>query len=84
MWHLGSQADPGSAGHGLKPAISPLSLVIGSGPWRGLGQGEFCFVGANAILSIHPTLPFPHCVHRSVPCVYSRGTRGEWRLSPRV
>ena len=82
MWHLGSQADPGSAWPEASHLSSELSHRLGA--MAGLGHGEFCFVGANAILSIHPTLSFPHCVHRSVSCVYSRGTRGEWCLSPRV
>ena len=59
MWHLGSQADPGSAGHGPKPAISPLSLVIGSGPWRAWVTVNFALLEPMPFSQFIPPSPSP-------------------------
>ena len=79
MWHLGSQADPGSAGHGPKPAASPPSLVRGSGPWRAWVMVNFSLLEPMPLSQFIPPSPSP-IVSTSVLWVYSSGTQGGWCL----
>ena len=58
VWHLHSQANPGSAGHGPKPAIS-LSLVIGLGPWRVCVTVNFAFLEPMPFSQFIPPSPSP-------------------------
>lgn len=57
MWHLHSQANPGSGGM-AQPAIS-LSLVIGSGPWRVCVTVNFAFLEPMPFFNSSHSSPSP-------------------------